>query len=61
MTETLPPYKPQPEWRHLKHYGYAPGQYSGTCTYCGKSWQDQDKRAWTCRECAEKMHAEAEK
>ena len=46
-------------WEHLKPYGYAPGNYMGKCHECGKVWDDQDKRAWTCRECAEKTHAEA--
>ncbi len=44
-------------WEHLKPFGYAPGNYTGHCHDCGKEWIDQDKRAWTCRACAEKKYA----
>lgn len=45
------------DWQHLKAYGYAPGGYMGRCHSCERTMIDLDKRAITCRECAEKMHA----
>lgn len=49
-----------PEWRHLKAYGYAPGGYMSKCHRCGQTPINMDKRAVTCRPCAEAMHAAAQ-
>lgn len=43
----------EPEWAHLKRYGYAPGDYMNKCHACGKVVEFVDKRAITCRPCAE--------
>jgi hypothetical protein len=43
-------------WQHLKAYGYAPGHYMNKCSTCGKVVTDVDKRAITCRPCAEARH-----
>jgi hypothetical protein len=57
---TAPEQQGEPaDWRHLKRFGYAPGNYMGKCHRCGTVWDFQDKRATTCRKCAEEMHAEA--
>lgn len=45
------------DWKHLKFYGYAPGGYLCRCGECGQQ-HEADKRAATCRSCAEKLHAE---
>jgi len=62
MTEPikLPPDLKKDDWRHLKEYGYAPGEYMGTCHRCGET-PTMDKRAITCRPCAETMHADEQK
>jgi len=50
----------QPQaWEHLKAHGYAPGGYMGRCRKCGDERIDMDKRAITCRACAERMHGVA--
>ena len=41
------------EWLHLKPYGYAPGRYMATCHDCKQVATGLDKRAITCRPCAE--------
>lgn len=46
-------------WEHLKQYGYAPGNYMNKCHTCGKVVEFVDKRAITCRPCAEARHAAA--
>lgn len=46
------------EWEHLKRYGYAPGNYMQRCHRCQQIVTDVDKRAITCRLCAEAMHRE---
>jgi len=56
----LPPDLKKDDWRHLKEYGYAPGEYMGTCHRCGET-PTMDKRAITCRPCAETMHADEQK
>lgn len=49
--------QPAPEpWEHLKQYGYAPGNYMSRCHQCGAT-PVMDKRAVTCRPCAEKLAA----
>jgi len=48
------------DWQHLKAYGYAPGAYTGRCHECGLMGWWQDKRATTCRPCAEAMHDRAQ-
>ena len=48
-----------PDWKPLKQYGYAPGSYMNRCHQCNVVVSDVDKRAITCRSCAEKLHAEA--
>lgn len=45
------------DWWHLKGYGYAPGNYMSKCHRC-KQVVIMDKRAVTCRPCAEAMDAE---
>ena len=50
--------RPRSEWEHLMAYGYAPGHYMNTCHVCKQTVQGVDKRAITCRLCAEKRHAE---
>lgn len=45
------------DWQHLKQYGYAPGDYMSHCHACGDT-PVMDKRATTCRPCAEAMHAQ---
>jgi hypothetical protein len=59
MTEPIkmPPDLKKDDWRHLKRYGYAPGEYTGTCHRCGET-PTMDKRAITCRPCAETMYAD---
>ena len=47
---------PQPALEALKKWRYAPGNYSCLCLDCGSSF-DGDKRATTCRPCAEKSEA----
>ena len=47
----------QPDWTHLKRYGYAPGDYMSRCCRCGESVSGLDKRAVTCKPCAEARHA----
>lgn len=54
MDDNLPPL---PEWQHLKQYGYAPGNYMNRCAICQQVVCDLDKRAITCRACAEHQHA----
>lgn len=49
---------PSDDWQHLKQYGYAPGGYMSKCHRCGAT-PIMDKRAVTCRPCAETMHNEA--
>lgn len=57
MTNEFP--SPQPnDWQHLTGYGYAPGGYMSRCHKCGAT-PTMDKRAMTCRPCAEKMYAAA--
>ena len=46
-------------WEHLKRYGYAPGNYMNKCSCCGHVVLNVDKRAITCRACAEAMHDKA--
>ena len=48
---------PEP-WEHLMAYGYAPGNYMSRCHQCGET-PVMDKRAITCRACAEKLYAAA--
>lgn len=51
------PSEPVDDWLHLKQYGYAPGGYMSKCHRCGAT-PIMDKRAVTCRPCAEAMHKE---
>lgn len=44
------------DWQHLKPYGYAPGNYMSRCRTCGDT-PVMDKRAITCRPCAEAKFA----
>lgn len=46
------------EWAHLKPYGYAPGDYMSRCHRCKQVVTGLDKRAVTCRPCAETLDAE---
>lgn len=43
-------------WEHLQQYGYAPGHYMNKCRNCQKICHDVDKRATSCRACAEQRH-----
>lgn len=45
------------DWLHLKPYGYAPGHYMNRCRFCNKVVEGVDKRAITCRPCAEASRA----
>lgn len=47
-----------PDWKHLKRFGYAPGDYMNLCSDCGETVTGVDKRAQRCRPCAEKRYAE---
>ncbi len=47
----------QPDWTHLKRYGYAPGNYMIRCRRCTEVKTDLDKRAICCKPCAEKRYA----
>jgi hypothetical protein len=47
----------QPDWLHLKRYGYAPGNYMNFCKRCGVVHAGLDKRATCCKPCAEVRHA----
>ncbi|RTL40529.1 MAG: hypothetical protein EKK53_15180 [Burkholderiales bacterium] len=47
----------EPDWLHLKAYGYAPGNYMSRCFRCNGTFAGLDKRATSCRACAEKLHA----
>lgn len=51
--------EPPEDWLHLKQYGYAPGGYMSKCHRCGAT-PIMDKRAVTCRPCAEAMHKAAQ-
>lgn len=44
------------DFQHLIAYGYAPGNYMGTCRTCSVIHIDLDKRATSCRPCAEKRY-----
>lgn len=46
---------PPVNWKHLKCYGYAPGNYMSTCFMCRRVVSGLDKRAIRCRPCAEEM------
>lgn len=41
------------DWLHLKPYGYAPGGYIGDCRHCRTQQMNLDKRATSCRPCAQ--------
>lgn len=41
------------DFQHLLAYGYAPGNYMGTCRTCNVLQHDLDKRALRCRPCAQ--------
>lgn len=47
-------------WQHLKGFGYAPGYYMNTCHRCENVVSDVDKRAITCRPCAEQLLIESQ-
>lgn len=54
LSEGLGPAVPErTEWLHLKGYGYAPGNYMSKCHRCQHVVSGLDKRAITCRSCAE--------
>lgn len=46
----------EPGNKQLKVFGYAPGDYMSTCLGCGQSKVGLDKRASSCRECAERRY-----
>ncbi len=46
----------QPDWAHLRVYGYAPGHYMSHCSHCGKVKHNLDKRATCCKTCAQKRY-----
>lgn len=41
------------DWQHLKPFGYAPGNYMNECQWCHQIVEGIDKRAISCRPCAE--------
>ena len=45
-----------PGEKQLKIFGYAPGNYMTKCMMCGQTKEDLDKRASSCRECAERRY-----
>lgn len=47
------------DWQHLRGYGYAPGNYMNKCRRCQQVVSGVDKRAVTCRPCAEAMDAKS--
>lgn len=51
--------QPASDWQHLKAFGYAPGDYMNKCLRCGAHVGAVDKRATSCRPCAEKAFAAA--
>lgn len=55
---TQPAAQATPEWLHLKSYGYAPGNYMSKCLRCGQTPAGLDKRATSCRPCAEAAYAD---
>jgi hypothetical protein len=59
MTRELIAQAEAPDWLHLKPFGYAPGNYMGGCQACKTMMYNVDKRAITCRPCAEKAFAAA--
>ena len=50
------PVEQRTEWAHLMRYGYAPGNYMSKCHNCEHVVTGVDKRAVTCRACAEALH-----
>lgn len=58
--DTVSAQKPTDDWRHLLPFGYAPGNYMGPCRTCGAVCIDLDKRATSCRPCAEAKYAARE-
>jgi hypothetical protein len=42
----------QPDWLHLKPYGYAPGNYMKCCQSCDHIVTDVDEYARRCKPCA---------
>lgn len=44
------------EWQHLLKYGYAPGGYMCRCSVCKELQYDLDKRASTCKPCAQALY-----
>ena len=47
----------EPDWQHLKRYGYAPGGYLARCRCCGEMVEFVDKRATCCLPCATQQYA----
>jgi hypothetical protein len=47
------------DYEHLRQYGYAPGDYMiHRCMHCDKPADMVDKRAVSCKGCAENLHIE---
>lgn len=46
----------EPGDKQLKIFGYAPGQYMTKCMGCGQTKDGLDKRASSCRDCAERRY-----
>jgi hypothetical protein len=57
LDHAAPAQQAEPDWLHLKAYGYAPGDYMSRCCHCNATFAGLDKRATSCRSCAEKVHA----
>lgn len=50
------------DWKHLREFGYAPGNYMiFNCMGCHQMVDLLDKRAVTCRTCAEGFYLEQQK
>ena len=47
-------------WQHLNGFGYAPGNYMNKCHRCERVVSGVDKRAITCRPCAEQLLIESQ-
>lgn len=45
--------------RRLIEFGYAPGGYTGKCIHCDQATDSVDKRATSCKQCAEKRLEES--
>ncbi len=59
MVQMLQDEERKDRYAHLLSCGYAPGDYMSRCHVCEDLVYNVDKRAITCRPCAEILHSEA--